>query len=102
MRSLVEELLQNLNLDRIPPGNRALASWEEIAGAELAALCDPPVYRDGSLVVRAHNPGAAMEIKYRSSEMITALNDAAGADVFSSIRVLLRPRSEKERQHFDR
>lgn len=103
LRSLVEELLENLDLDRIPPARRGLASWREIAGEELAELCDTPVFRGGTLIVRAHNPGVAMELKYRSSEIITALNFTAGAEVFSSIRVLLRPPGEKkERQHFDR
>ena len=96
IRGLVEELFRNLDLDRIPPRRRALEHWDRIAGERLVDYCDPPTIDGDSVVVRVHNPAAAMQLKYRSSEIISALNIEAGTEVFSSLRVLVRPGSEKK------
>lgn len=83
--------MRNLDLDSIAPRKKALACWERIAGERLAGFCDPPVLDEGTLVVRVKNPAAGMELKYRSREIISALNKEAGVDVFRNIKVVLRP-----------
>lgn len=94
IRGLVEELFRNLDLDSIPPRRKALANWGRIAGDRLAGYCDIPSVDGSTLVVRAHSPAAAMELKYRSIEIIDALNLEAGAEVFRSLKVLIRPGGE--------
>jgi len=91
IRGLVEELFKSFDLESIPPRKKAISHWKEIAGAKLAGYCDEPTIDGRALVIRVHSPAAAMELKYRSSEILTALNVKAGAEVFSSLKVLIRP-----------
>jgi len=101
IRGLVEELFKNFDLESIPPRKKAVAHWKQIAGEKLAGYCDEPLIDGKTVVIRVHNPAAAMELKYRSSEIISALNAEAGVDVFCSLKVLIRP-SVKRKDNFDR
>ncbi len=103
IRGLVDELFRSFDLESIPPRKKAVAHWKQIAGKKLAGYCDEPTIDGKTLVVRVHSPAAAMELKYRSSEILSALNVKAGADVFCSLKVLIRPGVESERKdNFDR
>jgi predicted nucleic acid-binding Zn ribbon protein len=103
IRGLVEELFRNFDLDSISPRRKALAHWKKIAGDKLAGYCEEPSIDGRTVLVKVHSPAAAMELKYRSSEILSALNAEAGADVFFSLKVLLRPGVERDRKdNFDR
>ncbi|MFA6619430.1 MAG: DUF721 domain-containing protein [Candidatus Neomarinimicrobiota bacterium] len=97
IRVLVEELFRNLNLESIPPGRKALVQWNRIAGKRIADCCDTPSFNGDRLVVRTESPAAAMELKYRSSEIVSALNREAGQEVFRSLKVIIRPAAEQKK-----
>jgi len=97
---LVESLFKDLQLDKLPARRRIIREWDNVVGETLSRMCSPEGFQGSTLIVRAENPGAAMELRYRSSELITALNEIAGEEVFSRLKILLRPTGpagEKER-----
>ncbi len=99
---LVDELLGDLDLDSILPRRKALARWNSIAGKELAEYCSSPVIDGDCLKVLTRSPAAAMELKYRSSEILSALNREAGAEVFRTLRVSIRLVKEDRKEDFGR
>lgn len=99
---LVDELLKDLDLDSVLPRRKALARWNAIAGKELAVYCSSPVIDGDCLHVLTRSPAAAMELKYRSSEILSALNREAGAVVFRTLKVSIRLAKEDRKEDFGR
>ena len=92
---LVDELLKDLDLDSVLPRRKAL-------GKELTVYCSSPVIDGDCLHVLTRSPAAAMELKYRSSEILSALNREAGAVVFRTLKVSIRLAKEDRKEDFGR
>ncbi len=99
---LVEDLLKDLQLDRIKPRKKSLEHWPSLIGERLAGQCWLSGWEGNVLKVCTSVPGVAMELGHLSNDIIAALNKLAGEEVFSSMKILIRPGGEKERLHFDR
>jgi len=95
--SLVDSLMTVFEFEKLTPRKQALNFWISIVGDDLSSMCSVEGFSESTLKVRAFNPGAAMELNYRSSEIISALNISAGADLFDSLNVILRPPRGRER-----
>ncbi|MCK5840536.1 MAG: DUF721 domain-containing protein [Candidatus Sabulitectum sp.] len=91
VRCLVENLWRNLELDKFSSRRRALTFWEAAAGGKISGMCSLEGFSDSTVIVRAMNPAVAMELRYRSSEIVEALNEAAGIELFRSLKIVLRP-----------
>lgn len=66
--------------------------WDEIAGPTLAARSRPLWLADGTLVVGVGEPAAATEVRYRGSEILDRVAEAAGARVADRLEVRVRAR----------
>lgn len=91
VRCLVENLWRDLDLDKFSSRKRALKFWETAAGGKISSMCSLEGFSDSTVIVRAMNPAVAMELRYRSSEIVEALNKAAGKELFCSLKIVLRP-----------
>ena len=89
--SLVNSLWDNLELDKIEPRNQALVFWEKAIGSKLASFCFLDGFSQSTLNVHTSNQAVAMELKYRSSEILKKMNSLAGSDLFLSLVVKLKP-----------
>ncbi|PIE51763.1 hypothetical protein CSA37_07110 [Candidatus Fermentibacteria bacterium] len=96
--SLVEDLLNNLQLELVKPKKISLAQWSKAAGDRIAANSSVSGWNGETVIVNTTVPGIAMELKYRSSEIIHELNRLAGKEVFTALKVSLGPAREKERR----
>lgn len=96
LRCLVEDLLKGLEFDRMPLRKKVLENWETVAGKQLSENCELAGFEGDAIIVRTSNPGAAMELKYRSSEIVTALNRLAEKELFASLKILQRPVSNRK------
>lgn len=97
VRTLVENLWQNLELDKVSSRNRALKLWNISVGEKLSPMCSVVGFSESTIIIRAFNPAAAMELRYRSNEIIAALNKSAGKELFLFMKVTLRPSRDGER-----
>ena len=97
VRDLVDNLWSDLELDLITSRNCALKYWSDAVGKKIAARCSVEGFTESTLNIRAFNPAIAMELRYRSSEIIAAINDSAGAELFHKMKVTLRPSRDRER-----
>ncbi len=100
--SLVEDIINNLQLDLMKPRKKAIAQWGKASGDRIAGNSFVSGWDGETVTVRTTVPGIAMELKYRSSEIIQELNRLAGKEVFTVLKVTLEPAREKERHSFDR
>ncbi|MEA3265715.1 MAG: DUF721 domain-containing protein [Candidatus Fermentibacteria bacterium] len=91
VRSLVENLWLDLELSEFSSRKRALQFWKTAAGGKISSMCSLEGFSDSTVIVRAMNPAVAMELRYRSSEIVEALNKAAGKELFCSLKIVLRP-----------
>ncbi|MCK5133419.1 MAG: DUF721 domain-containing protein [Candidatus Sabulitectum sp.] len=97
VRNLVENLWSTLELDKLSSRNRALKYWNIAVGEKISPMCSVEGFSESTVIVRAFNPAAAMELRYRSSEIIAALNESAGKELFLFLKITLRPARERER-----
>ncbi len=97
VRDLIDGLWSDLEIDKFASRNRALTFWCDIIGKKISSMCVLEGFSESTLNVRAFNPAVAMELKYRSSEIIASINDLAGAELFRRLRVTLRPTNDRER-----
>ncbi len=97
VRSLVDNLRSHLELDKYSSRSRALEFWNVAVGDKISGMCSVEGFSESTVNVRAFNPAVAMELRYRSSEIILALNELAGTELFLFLRITLRPTREKER-----
>ena len=94
---LVDRIWSSFELDKLSDREKALEFWPEAVGEKVSAFCFVEGFQESTIKIRAINPGVAMELKYRSSEILAALNEAAGKELFRSLRIILRPPSDRER-----
>jgi len=89
--SLVNSLWDNLELDKIEPRNSALTFWEKAVGKKLGSFCFLDGFSQSTLNVQTSSPAVAMELKYRSSEILKKMNLLAGSELFLCLVVKLKP-----------
>lgn len=97
VRNLVENLWSHHELDKYSSRNRALKMWKRTVGEKISGMCSLEGFSESTVNIRAFNPAAAMELRYRSSEIINALNESAGTELFGFLKITLRPATDKER-----
>ncbi|MCD6588250.1 MAG: DUF721 domain-containing protein [Candidatus Fermentibacteraceae bacterium] len=97
VRNLVENLWSDLEISKFPSRKRALELWDQVAGERISSLCFVEGFTESTVVVRALNPAVAMELRYRSREIIAFLNESAGEELFKLMKIVVRPASHRER-----
>lgn len=97
VRSLVDNLWSSLELDSASSRNQALEHWQIVVGEKISCMCSVEGFSESTVIVRALNPAVAMELRYRSSEIIAALNASAGSELFKLLKITLRPSRHRER-----
>lgn len=97
VRDLVESLWSRFELDKYSLRSRALENWNIAAGEKISSMCSVEGFSETTVNVRAFNPAVAMELRYRSSEIIATLNERAGAELFALLKITLRPARDRER-----
>jgi hypothetical protein len=65
--------------------------WPEVVGATLAIKCVPDRYDKGVLWVAAEGNAWAQECRFQMAAILTRLNDLAGEELFTQLRVGTRP-----------
>jgi len=97
VRNLVEDLWSGLGINKLPSRTQALEFWNAAAGERMASLCFVEGFTGSTVIVRALNPAVAMELRYRSREIIALLNESAGEELFKMLKIVIRPASHRER-----
>lgn len=70
-------------------GARIFDVWDEVAGEEIAAHATPVKLHGGVLVVRAHDPGWATQLKYYTSDIQARANSVMGPDTVRTIQIVV-------------
>ncbi|MES1228441.1 MAG: DUF721 domain-containing protein [Armatimonadota bacterium] len=69
---------------------KVMRNWEEAVGALLASKTTPDRFDHGTVWVASTGSAWAQEIRLRREEIVGRLNQMAGEDLFTDIRVGVR------------
>lgn len=97
VHNLVDNLRRRLEFHNYSARRQALSFWTLAVGETISSMCSVEGFSETTVVIRAYNPAVAMELQYRSNEIIIALNESAGKELFQTLKIILRPTSERER-----
>lgn len=97
VQSLVENIWSNLELDKLSSRKQALKFWGFAVGEKISTMCVVEGFSESTVNVWAMNPATAMELRYRSSEIIKALNESADEELFRFLKITQRPTRDRER-----
>lgn len=76
---------------------KVFSSWAEIVGPEVAAKCRPTSLKGGVLKVRTESPAWASEFRYLTTEVVSRINTALGAEVVCEIKPWVGPQVEENK-----
>lgn len=89
----IADILQSMNAERgfseAYHRSRAMVFWSEAVGSPLSGLCSVSGFDEDALLVVASHPAVLMEIRSRSSAIISRMNELAGRSLFRRIVVKL-------------
>ena len=71
-------------------GARIFDVWDEVAGEEVAAHASPVKLHGGVLVIGAHDPGWATQLKYFTAEIQARANALMGPDTVRRIQIVVQ------------
>lgn len=86
----LEELVTRRRWGGRLDGARIFDCWDEVAGEEVAAHATPIRLHGGVLVVGAHDPGWATQLKYFIPEIQARANSLMGPDTVRRIQIVVR------------
>lgn len=86
----LEELVTRRRWGGRLDGARIFDCWDEVAGEEVAAHATPIRLHGGVLVVGAHDPGWATQLKYFTAEIQARANSLMGPDTVRRIQIVVR------------
>ncbi|HVF13027.1 MAG TPA: DUF721 domain-containing protein [Acidimicrobiales bacterium] len=69
-----------------------VSGWPEIVGPAVAAHSHPLRLSNGTLTIAVDQAGWATELTYLEASLRGRVDDAVGAEVVTSLRVVVRPR----------
>lgn len=67
---------------------RAVASWPEIVGPDVAAACSRPSVNNGVMTVSVQGASLRQELSMTRSHLVRRLNDSAGKKVITELRII--------------
>jgi predicted nucleic acid-binding Zn ribbon protein len=94
---LVNEFWSDYEIDKLQSRHHTLTFWEAAAGKRLSSFCSVEGFSESTVIIKAFNSAVAMELRYRSREILAALNELAGTELFQSLRIVFRPIRHRER-----
>lgn len=71
--------------------HRVMRNWESAVGGLLAAKTTPDKFEKGTVWVASTGSAWSQEIRMRREEIVSRLNQMAGENIFTDIRVGVRP-----------
>lgn len=86
MAKVLDQLLQNLGIERRVKEHMAITHWQEAVGAKIAAVATPMRVRDGILFVRVDSSVWRNELLFHKGLIIAKLNRLIGKSVVEDIR----------------
>ncbi len=66
--------------------------WEDIVGADAAAVSDPVKLADGVLRVRVDDAVWASEFRWLENTIVTRVAELASGAIITNVKVAVRPR----------
>jgi predicted nucleic acid-binding Zn ribbon protein len=93
VRGFLDHVLQRFGM----PGSADLGTlvdrWPELAGEPWGSRSRPAGLRSGELVVEVDDGSVATLLKYRTGELLDALEEGLGARIATSVRIrVARPK----------
>lgn len=76
---------------RASRAQRVLREWADIVGEQLAQRCVPDRYVRGTLWIAASGNAWAQELRFQAETILARLNERAGEELFTSLRIGTRP-----------
>ncbi len=67
-------------------GTRAIEMWEQVVGAEIAAIAKATEYAGGVLTVRVTHPVYRVELQQMATDVISQLNERLGEELIRRLR----------------
>ena len=93
LRDLLGPFGQRLGLSDPAKTGLVWARWAETVGPAIAAHCSPSSLRDGLLRLRADSPAWATEVGYLGPEILRRINEMAGMELVTEVKVWVAPPS---------
>jgi hypothetical protein len=91
LKDLLGPMGQRLGLRDPAQTGLVWSQWESIVGPGIAAHCRPSSLREGVLRLLAEGPTWATEVGYLAEEIKRKVNDAAGSQLVTEVRVWVAP-----------
>jgi hypothetical protein len=101
LRDALESLVERLDKKGLYARSRVAEAWRTAAGPEIDAHTTGAFLRDGELVIYVDSPVWATELTSLSEMLRSALNEAVGEDLVSSMRFVVSRRVAEERRARD-
>jgi len=95
LSELLESVLGRMGLPPPSVFNELAATWDELAGEPWSHRATPLYIRQKELVVEASSPSLVGMLRYGVGDLMRRLDEALGAGVVESIRVIAPGRSER-------
>ena len=86
IRSIIEDVIENLNMKRKLNISRIFNCWEEIVGTEISKKAKPIKVTGGVLRVSVTTSTWANELSLMSGQLIEKINSFIGEEVVKRIR----------------
>ncbi len=71
-------------------GARIFDLWDEVAGEEIAAHASPVKLHGGVLVIAAHDPGWATQLRYFTADLQARANSLMGPDTVRTVQIVVQ------------
>jgi hypothetical protein len=91
LRDLLGEAGARVGIERAAEAGALWARWEEIVGSAIAEHAEPTSLRRGVLRIRAVSPAWATEIGYLKEQIVSAANEALGAQLVTDVQLWTGP-----------
>jgi hypothetical protein len=81
---------RNLGIARPKDAAALVGAWPELVGAALAAHSQPAHLRNGTLTIEVEDGAWGAPLTYLGDTLITRANEVLGAELVTTIRVVVR------------
>lgn len=90
MRSLIGKAVPRKEVYERLESRRITGDWATVVGEYLAARSAPEAFDHGLLTIAVSSAPWAQELRLRKAELLKRLNEAAGKDLFTDLKVNVR------------
>jgi hypothetical protein len=87
VRGALERVLEGMGGAEAPGLVRLAGAWDELVGADLAAVARPSAIEDGVLTIAVRDPAWVPQVRFLERTLVARVEALLGAGVVARVRV---------------